>query len=196
MSRFFGFFFTLYLIGSIPSAYFAAKILKGKDIRRHGSGNVGATNAFRLLGKSAGVAVFTLDFLKGFLPVLICFRLKIETTAPDTWIWLAAAPVLGHVFTPFLGFKGGKGIATGAGVLLGLQPMLFVCAAGLWLVCFTFTRIVSFSSLVCLTPLPLLSYVLGYPATYLKLLIFLILLLTWTHRENIRRILSGTETKF
>lgn len=193
MTLFIGCFVVLFLIGALPTAYIVTRALSGKDIRQYGSGNVGATNAFRVLGKGPGIFVFAVDFLKGWLPVYVCFHSKIESVSPNVWIWLAVAPVLGHIFTPFLGFRGGKGIATGAGILLAIQPLLFVLAAGFWLLSFAMSRIASVSSLMALAPLPAAAWALKYPFSYVKILIFLAILLIWSHRSNIGRLLRGEE---
>src|SRR3989338_2661219 len=109
-------FVTSFFCGSIPFALIASK-MKGVDIRLHGSGNVGATNAWRVLGKKIGVIVFLADFLKGFLPVFIFDNTAVAHSSKLLILMIGASAILGHVFSPFLGFKGGKGVATGAGVL-------------------------------------------------------------------------------
>ena len=117
-----------FLAGSTPTAYLAGRSFKRIDIRQYGSGNVGATNAFRVLGKKIGAFVFIIDFLKGSLPVFFLpLLLPANHLDPkEAGLWIGTGAIAGHVFTPFLGFKGGKGIATGAGVLCGAFPFLFL----------------------------------------------------------------------
>lgn len=189
-SIFFGLFF---LIGSIPTAYLVGMASQDKDLRKLGSGNIGATNAFRILGKKAGFFVFAVDFLKGFLPILVTKHLFFGS---ENFVWLGAAPILGHVFTPFLGFKGGKGIATGAGVLLALGSDLFVLSLGVWaLICFIF-RIVSIASLVSSALLPIWAWMRGYSLNDILFLAALALLFFCTHRSNLERILTHRKSNF
>ncbi len=182
-----------YFLGSIPTAYLAGKI-KGIDIRQHGSGNVGATNAFRVLGRGTGIAVFVLDCLKGALPVWLFKASSVGALAPSsTVLAVGLAALLGHVFTPFLGFKGGKGIATGAGVLLAGFPGLFLIAMAVWVLLFQFTRIVSISSLGAAVALTVASFVLGYNLKTCLMAAGLTAFIFWTHRSNISRLVRGEE---
>lgn len=183
-------FTIFFLMGSIPTAYLAGKVLQGKDLRKFGSGNIGATNAFRVLGMNAGFFVFAVDFFKGFLPILITKPLFL---GHENLVWLTAGPILGHIFTPFLGFKGGKGVATGAGVLLALGPDLFAFSLGVWLLIFFIFRMVSVGSLVSSTLLPLWAWIRGYPIHEIFFISVLSVLLICTHRANIRRLLRGQE---
>src|SRR3989338_4435021 len=150
-----------YLIGSIPTAYIFGKWYKGIDIRQHGSGNAGATNVFRVLGKWPGIIVLTLDILKGIVAVVVIGDLFGLT---QVWpiILLGVAGVAGHNWTVFLNFKGGKGIATSLGVLIGLtikiaaiRPVLFMTVV-IWAVCFIVSGFVSLASIVAATILPIL----------------------------------------
>ena len=182
-----------YAAGSIPTAFLAGK-LKGVDIRKHGSGNVGATNAFRVLGKGPGIAVFAVDFLKGVLPVLL-FKMSSAGSLADSTQFLAvgAAALLGHVYTPFLGFKGGKGVATGAGMLAAGFPVLFLILLAVWVSVFTFTKTVSISSLGAALGLAVSSFVLGYKIETCLAFTALAGFIFWTHRSNIARIFKGEE---
>ena len=197
MKLFFWVLFT-FLCGSFPTAYFTARVLRGIDIRRYGSGNSGATNAFRVLGKGPGTFVFAVDFLKGTFPVALY---SIFGAAPDGFavpeiaVWVGFAGMLGHIFTPFLGFRGGKGIATGAGVLCGSFPHIFLIVIAVWILVFCLTRIVSISSLLALVALVLASAWLKVPASVLGLFILVLLLGIWTHRLNILRLLKAEEDK-
>ncbi len=184
---FFGLFF---LIGSLPTAFLVGKITQGKDLRTLGSGNIGATNAFRVLGKKAGFFVFAVDLAKGFLPV---FLAKSLYTGHENFTWLAAAPILGHIFTPFLGFKGGKGVATGAGVLLALRVDLFIFSLGVWALIFLSFRVASIASLIALSLLPIWAWVRGCSASEVLFLVTLAVLITWTHRSNLERLLKRKE---
>lgn len=184
------FFALFFLIGSLPTAFLVGKITQGKDLRKFGSGNIGATNAFRVLGKKAGFFVFIVDFLKGFLPIFITRSFFL---GHENFLWVAAAPILGHIFTPFLGFKGGKGIATGAGVLLAFHADLFIFTITLWIVVFIALRIVSLASLAALIPLPFLAWYRGNSSKEIVFYSLLCSLYLWTHRSNLGRILSGQE---
>lgn len=191
-----------YVAGATPFGYLVAKA-KGVDIRQHGSGNIGATNVIRVLGKKIGIPVFILDVLKGLLPV-VAARLWCSRSGLDaTWPMLLAAlgSVLGHNFTFWLGFKGGKGVATSAGVLLAVLPVALGVAVLLWLICFFTTRYVAVASIMAGISLPLTVLVQralgGGPALPLLGFATLIgLLAVWRHRSNIRRLREGTENRF
>jgi glycerol-3-phosphate acyltransferase PlsY len=182
-----------YLLGGIPFGYLAGRLVKGVDLRRVGSGNLGATNAIRQLGWGWGVAVFGLDLLKGWAAVALAQRLS-----GASWLPLAAglAAILGHSFTPYLGFRGGKGVATSAGVFLRLAPL----ATGLALLCFLVvmlaSRIVSLSSLTAASALPLLLLWREPDQPLLLAFAVLIGLFIWIrHRANLRRLLRGEEPR-
>ena len=181
-----------FFLGSFPTAYWIGK-LRGVDIREHGSGNVGATNAFRVLGRGPGGLVFLLDFLKGALPVFWFSVSPVPVFDPSAPLWVGLAAILGHVFTPFLRFKGGKGIATGAGVLLGWWPPFFFIGAGAWAVIFYFTRIVSVSSMGAAALLLLASFFLRPTPGVVVFFLLMAVFVFWTHRSNIRRLFKGEE---
>lgn len=182
-----------YFLGAVPTAYLAGR-LKGVDIRKHGSGNVGATNAFRVLGKGPGLAVFVLDFLKGAAPVWV-FQSTAQGSLADstTLLFIGLAALLGHVFTPFLGFKGGKGIATGAGVLAAGFPPLFAISLAVWGLLFVLSKTVSISSLGSVLALSVSSVVLGYNSKTVSVFLVLTAFIFWTHRSNITRLMKGEE---
>lgn len=191
-----------YGAGSTPFGYLVAKA-KGVDIRQHGSGNIGATNVIRVLGKKVGIPVFILDFLKGLLPVVVarfwCNRAGLDATWP--MLLAALGSVMGHNFTFWLGFKGGKGVATSAGVLLALLPLALGVALLCWVICFYATRYVAVASIVAGISLPLtvLGQRLFTGSPSLPLLGFATLiglLAVWRHRSNIRRLREGTENRF
>ncbi len=215
-----------YLLGSIPSAYVAGRALKGLDIRLHGSGNVGATNVFRVLGSGPGAAVLAFDIAKGWLAVVWVPTLGASAGSAQAWLsndplhqayWpclLGLVAVLGHTYTCFLNFKGGKGVATSAGVFLGLAPLATLGAVAVFGVIFAFTRTVSLGSLGAALALPILvrafkefrpynltpsladqfrpeSDPLARPVLWLAVALALVV---WVrHIPNIKRILAGTE---
>ena len=192
-----------YLLGSIPFGYLAGRLC-GVDIRTKGSGNIGATNALRVLGKKWGYAVFLLDFLKAWLPVKLALGWGIAlmvhpASAPGALAGLCA--LLGHSFPVWLGFKGGKGIASSAGVIVGLfsLPVFLICL-GLWLLLFTATRYVSVASIVASAALPVAVFTLYRPhrADWLGLTVSVVMaaLAIWRHRSNIVRLRAGTEPRF
>lgn len=187
-----------YLAGSIPFAYLAGRA-RGVDLRRHGSGNLGATNAVRVLGPAVGIPVFLADILKGFLPVVLLPRI-VPTNHP-TLLALAVgvAAIVGHVRPIFLlGRGGGKGVATATGVFLALAPLATVATFVVWLVVFAASRYVSLASLVSAVSLPVALVVLGRsprdPVFVAATLIALFVV--YTHRANIRRLRRGEEHRF
>lgn len=191
-----------YLLGSIPTGYVAGLWLKGLDIRKHGSGNMGATNVFRVLGKGPGTAVLLLDIFKGYLSVSWLPAL-LGPFGPGWTLAGGLAAVLGHNYTLWLGFKGGKGVATSAGVCLGLAPWATLTTLAVFGVVFSLTRMVSAGSLLASAALPLAMWYhaeRGEGSGGLGANLYLGLALTvfvWLrHLPNIKRILSGTENKF
>ncbi len=188
-----------YLFGSVPWAFIIGRI-NGIDIRKQGSGNVGATNVMRVLGRKWGILCFVLDFLKGLLPVL---AVKILTASPDDLVITAGlAAVAGHIWSVFLKFKGGKGMATGGGVLVGIAPYSFICTGLIWIIVFYSTRYVSAASVIAAAALPLSSFIFsktGLSPLSARFQIFLLVLAIVTiakHHGNIRRLINGTEHKF
>lgn len=178
-----------YFLGAVPFGYLIAKA-RGIDIRTVGSGNVGATNVLRALGKGPAFAVFVLDVGKGLVPALVGHALFHRT---EFAFAAGAAAVIGHSSSPFLGFKGGKGIATGLGVLIGSTPLVAAGAAGLFLLMMSATMIVSMSSVVgALSILPFGWFVGDPPALY-PAYAFFGLYLAWRHRSNFERVRQGTE---
>ncbi len=189
-----------YLVGSIPTGYLLGKS-RGLDIRQHGSGNIGATNVWRVMGYKWGLVAFASDFLKGFLPLFLVRTLCF----PEGSSWLVAlllvicglAAIIGHNYTPWLGFKGGKGIATSAGVLAALMPPVLGVALSLWIVVTLATRTVSIGSLAAAVVLaPAAAFF--YPGNWIYFGLATLAggLAVWRHRSNIQRLLAGTESKF
>jgi glycerol-3-phosphate acyltransferase PlsY len=190
-----------YLLGGVPTAYLAGRC-RGIDIRTQGSGNVGGTNALRVLGWKWGLPVMAVDVGKGYLATWLLPRLSFSPL-PGVYLAIAAGvgAVLGHIFSPYLGFRGGKGVATGAGMLLALIPgPVGICAAIFFLVAFG-TGIVSLGSLKAGAALPLVTWLWGrwvapVPPAVQWLTVALAGLVFWTHRSNIRRLLAGKENQF
>ena len=187
-----------YLAGSIPSAYIAGK-LRGVDLRKHGSGNLGATNVVRVLGAKIGAVVFIADLLKGFLPVY-SLPIYTETLRPELWALVyGAAAILGHVKPIFLlGKGGGKGVATASGVFLALAFVPMLIAEVAWIAVFYFTRYVSLASLVGAAVLPIAILAL-YREPQSPVFIASVIIsafVFWTHRANIGRLRRGEEHKF
>ena len=189
-----------YLVGSIPTAYIAGRLCKGIDIRQHGSGNVGATNAFRILGKIPGTIVLCIDVLKGVVAITLVgdvFGLD------QIWarVFLAVAAVIGHNWTIFLKFKGGKGIATSLGVLIGLtikisiiRPVLLITVS-IWVLIFLLSGFVSLASIVSAVFLPVLMLTFSQPLEVILLGVIFCIFVVFRHRPNIKRLLSGKESR-
>ena len=183
-----------YFVGAAPASYVAGW-LKGIDLRQQGSKNLGATNVYRVLGWRYALPVALFDVAKGAVPVLLFPR-----WGGDRWEWfpavLGAVAVLGHVFSPFVGFKGGKGVATAAGVFLALAPVAVAITLPVWAVSLWLTGYVSLSSLIAAITLPILVAVTQAGRPALVAAIALALMIVYTHRANIRRLLAGTESRF
>lgn len=184
-----------FILGSIPFGYLAGR-LRGIDIRKQGSGNIGATNVFRQVGTVFGLLVFLCDALKGFLPVFFGLQLGLVPVV------IGAGAVLGHIFTPFLRFRGGKGVSTASGVLLALAPLSFLSGMVVWLIAVLISSYASVASLAFALLLP--AFVAG--ARFLRLsegrienllfTVFIATVIIVTHRSNIRRLVKGEESKF
>ena len=181
-----------FLLGSIPFGYLIA-LFKGIDIRKYGSGNVGATNVARVLGKKYGIAVYILDFLKGFIPTLIA----VKNFGIESWVTTAVglSPILGHMFSPFLHFRGGKGVATSSGVLLALSPLLGFLALALWFVIYKKSGFVSLGSILSAFAVMYIAGSLGYPTNVLLLVGLVAVLVLVKHKSNVERLLEGRELR-
>ena len=194
-----------YLLGSFPSGLIVSRT-RGIDIREHGSGNIGATNVLRVLGKKWGYFVFGLDVLKGFAAVRIAFAIAHASSpeiAQPELVGVAGglACILGHTFSVWLRFRGGKGVATSAGVLLGLMPLAVVSVFAVWVILFQFTRYVSVASIGAAAALPffVMLYLRLDLLTGASLLPFSILIagvVVWRHRSNMKRLFQGKEQRF
>ena len=181
-----------YLLGSIPSGLWIGQYFFQKDIRQFGSGNLGSTNAFRVLGTKAGSIVLFCDVFKGFLAMILAMTVfKQESLSP---LWIASFAVLGHTFPLFASFKGGKAVATFAGMILAYQPLLLLYGLIIFLILLAITRMVSLTAMVTISLGVLLSLLFNdwvLTAFALDIDIFII----YRHRANIQRILNGTENK-
>jgi acyl-phosphate glycerol 3-phosphate acyltransferase len=203
-----------YIVGSIPTSIIAAKISRGLDIRQHGSGNAGGTNVLRVLGWKIGLGVILFDLFKGVIATIFVARLFWDPSLPFqnrtpfedftvVQIICGVAAILGHVWTLFAGFRGGKGVATGAGMLLALAPVEFAVAVVIFAAVFSSSRYVSRGSIAGAVAFPLTMFfrenifrvkIQGYH-TLIFFAIGTSLLLIYTHRENIKRLIKGTENK-
>ena len=187
-----------YLWGAVPSSYLAGKWSRGIDLRRHGSGNLGATNTFRVLGAKVAAPVMVFDILKGFLPVFLFARWD----EPAGWQWglaYGAAAIVGHVFPVYMGFKGGKGVATGAGVFLALAPLALGVALLTWLGVLKMTRMVSAASLAGAAVLALVLALAPPPDGHVEIRWLgwaIAAFVIFSHRANLRRIVRGEEPRF
>lgn len=190
-----------YLFGSLPTGYLVGKA-KGIDIRKSGSGNIGATNAFRLLGKKVGIFVLLTDALKGaaaclIVPVLVCALFKsMEPKAPILALVAGIGAILGHNYTCWLRFKGGKGIATSAGVLFALVPLAAATILAVWIVVFLLTRYVSLASILAAATLPFAAWFWNAKAGTVWVCAGVAALAIYKHRSNVQRLLNGTEHRF
>ncbi|MES2704502.1 MAG: glycerol-3-phosphate 1-O-acyltransferase PlsY [Bacteroidota bacterium] len=189
-----------YLIGSVPTAVWVSKLVFGLDIREHGSGNAGATNAFRILGTKAGCGVMLVDMLKGFLAVkLALFSSFASTSEPyvNLQIFLGLSAVLGHIFPIWAEFKGGKGIATLFGMILSIEPLVAVSLVAVFVAMLFLTRYVSLSSITASIAFPLLIVFIfnAHELSYRLFAIATAFLVVLTHHKNISRLLTGNENK-
>jgi glycerol-3-phosphate acyltransferase PlsY len=196
-----------YLVGSIPTSIIVGKILRGRDfdIRKEGSGNAGGTNVFRVLGWKPGITVMAIDVLKGVLATLLISQWKPFGHIPpnDTVLQILAglAAVCGHVWTIFAGFRGGKGVGTAGGMIIALYPIAALICFLIFIIVVFFTRYVSLGSIIAAVSLPILISLWPPPPPRdaEALIAFSLLvsgLIIYTHRSNIRRLLSGTENRF
>jgi glycerol-3-phosphate acyltransferase PlsY len=180
-----------YLLGATPTSYIAGKVGRGIDLREHGSKNLGATNVYRILGWKYAIPVALFDIAKGAVPVLLFSH--------PAWLTVAVggAAVLGHMFSPYVSFKGGKGVATAAGMFLALAPVAVLLAIVVWGLCLWLTGYVSLSSIVAVVTVPISVSLLqpGSPYTFWASVV-LVALIIFAHRRNIRRLLDGTENRF
>ena len=202
MIYFIGALVVAYFIGAIPTGYILGKLIKGIDIREHGSGNVGATNVFRTMGKIPGLIVFIIDFLKGFIVVtLIPFCLIKFFSDPVVfsygfmYLLLGISAISGHIWTIFLKFKGGKGVATTAGVIAGQSPVIFAVCFVIWITIFSVWRYVSLASIAAAISLPFFAVLSGKSLEFKIFCAIIAVLAVYSHRTNIKRLIQGNEKK-
>jgi acyl phosphate:glycerol-3-phosphate acyltransferase len=191
-----------YLLGSIPTGYLVARA-RHVDIRSLGSGNIGATNVFRTLGRTAGTFVLAVDFMKGFVACrfmaptitsLMLPHLPADSVQREIPLLIAAvAAILGHNYTCWLHFRGGKGIATSAGVLTALVPWALLIGVGVWITSFALFRYVSLASIAASVTLPIAVWLTGGSLTLILVTLGLAILAVYKHRSNIQRLIEGTE---
>ena len=185
-----------YLFGSFPSGYLAGKITKGIDIRSLGSGSTGATNVLRHIGKRAAITVFLIDVSKGILSILVAKYFLLN----DSWqVAIALSTLIGHIWPVWLNWRGGKAVATGLGIFLGLSWQVGLATLGIFLLVITLFKIVSLASITASLALPLIMFlsfsnsIISLP--YLTISLLAMILVIWRHRENILRLLKGKEPK-
>lgn len=190
-----------FFIGSLPVGVIVGKLMRGIDIRDYGSGNIGATNVLRTLGLGPAIVVFIGDTLKGFVPVLLAMRTIKGSHEPYIVVVAGILAVVGHSVSPFLKFKGGKGVATSLGMIIGMHPIIAGIGFGVWVLLVAITRYVSIASIIAPFSVPVLMHfsptLFGYPVPREYGIIALIasLLILFRHRSNIKRLLNGTEPK-
>ncbi|HCX73817.1 MAG TPA: acyl-phosphate glycerol 3-phosphate acyltransferase [Candidatus Cloacimonas sp.] len=192
-------FIAAYLIGSFPTSFVMGKLIRGLDIRQYGSGNVGATNALRVLGTKIGLFTLLVDIGKGFLTIFLVRKLLPEASNLF-FIGIGLTTILGHIFSIFLKFKGGKGVATSAGVFLALTPLALALAFAVFVIVVAITHYVSLGSILAAITLLVTELVINLKNSFsqLELLIFVFivaLFIITMHRSNITRLLAGNENK-
>ncbi|MBN2011083.1 glycerol-3-phosphate 1-O-acyltransferase PlsY [candidate division KSB1 bacterium] len=193
-----------YLVGSIPTSIIFSKLFRGIDIREHGSGNAGGTNAWRILGWKLGLSVMLIDIAKGIVATVLIAKIRVDQPAMSgdlIQIFAGLSAIIGHIWTVFAGFRGGKGVGTGAGMIIGIYPLAaLVCLIVFGLTLFL-SRIVSVSSMISAISLPITLAVLRFglqrPVSDVMLYFgaLIALLIVFTHRSNIKRLLKGEENK-
>ena len=181
-----------YLLGSMPNGYLAGRWLKGIDLRQCGSGSTGATNVLRNVGKGPALVVFLLDVGKGALTVLLT-----KSFGLNDWVQVLAglAALAGHIWPMWLGWKGGKAVATGLGMFLGLAWPVGLACFGLFMAVISLSRIVSLSSVIAAIGLPVLMVISGNSSAYVVVSLVASMLVLWRHRSNIERLITGTEPR-
>ncbi len=185
-----------YLFGSFPSGYLAGRIVKGIDIRSLGSGSTGATNVLRHIGKRAAIAVFLLDLFKGVLSILLAKYLLLN----DSWqVAIGLSTLIGHIWPIWLNWKGGKAVATGLGIFLGLSWQVGLATLGIFIIMIALFRIVSLASLSAALALPLIMFLSfstsNFSLPFLIISLLAMTLVVWRHRENIVRLIKGKEPR-
>ncbi|MCR5176577.1 MAG: glycerol-3-phosphate 1-O-acyltransferase PlsY [Anaerovibrio sp.] len=181
-----------YIIGSIPNGLILGKAVWGVDLREHGSKNIGATNAWRTIGRAAGISIFALDLLKGVIGAAMGLY---AVATPLAGVLCGILVVVGHSWSMFLGFKGGKSVATGLGVLVMLMPQIAGIVFLVWLAIVFVTRYVSLGSIIGAAFVPVLAYIFSQPVEYLVFGLLAAVFIIYRHKANISRLMNGTESK-
>lgn len=184
-----------YLLGSVPFALVIGRGLYHVDVREAGSGNIGTTNVFRVLGKGPGILVFIGDLAKGFIPVFLATRFVDQDQAALVAVLAAGAAIAGHTWPVYLRFHGGKGVATGGGTILALMPLLFLVAFAVFWAALLITRYVSVSSLTAVTFLAVAVFVTSQPLPYIVFTLAGAAVIFYAHRSNLARLSRGTENR-
>lgn len=184
----------IYLIAAIPSGVVLARVMGYEDVRDKGSGNIGATNVYRVAGKLPGVLTLVGDILKGFLPLLAC-KTWLAPTPAQLGIACATA-IVGHCYPVYLKFRGGKGIATALGIFLAISPTAVLGAAIVFGVTVAITRFISLGSVLAAMSAPFLVLMLSEPQPIFLATLFIAALIIWRHRSNIKRLMDGSENRF
>lgn len=184
----------VYLIAAIPTGVVLSRLMGSEDIREKGSGNIGATNVYRVAGKTAGVLTLLGDMLKGLLP-LLAIKTWLNPTPEQLGIASAVA-IVGHCYPVYLKFKGGKGVATALGIFLVLSPQAVGGALIVFIAAVALTRFISLGSVLAAMSAPLLILMLDHPQAIFLATLFIAALVVWRHRTNIKRLMDGTENRF
>ncbi len=193
---------TAYVLGSIPNALWVGKVFKGIDVREHGSKNTGSTNAARVLGAKLGILTLALDIVKGSIPVILALIMRadlignVANISNIDAILIGVSAIIGHSFSIFMKFKGGKAVATTVGVFIVLVPKALLLAAVVFFAVFLLTRYVSLSSMIGAVSLPIFIYLLYGNIPYTVFGGIIAILIIIRHKSNIERLINGTETKF
>ena len=181
-----------YLLGSVPAGFILG-LRSGIDVRESGSGNVGATNVARVVGKRQGILTLIADTAKGFVPVILAMQLGASLAAI---VLVGTAAFVGHLYPIFLKFKGGKGVATALGVFLGVAPIATLVLMALFAATALTSRIVSLSSIVAAVAAPVVFWLFYHPPLVIGMAAFIAVAITWRHRANIQRLMNGSEPRF
>jgi len=184
--------FLAYIVGAIPNGLIIGKMIWGVDLREHGSHNIGATNAWRTLGKAAGFSIFLLDLFKGVFGVFIASK---TAGTPEMLVLGGILAIVGHSWSVFLKFKGGKGVATGLGVILSLMPIPTAIIFLVWFVIVKITGYVSLGSIVAAALVPVLAWFYSQPQAFIYFGVIAAVFIIYRHKTNIERLLNGTESK-
>ena len=183
-----------YLIGAIPSGVILTRLFGGEDVRKAGSGNIGATNVYRVAGRKLGILTLVGDCLKGVIPVLLATKVFELSVAHIALVALAA--FLGHCYPIYLGFKGGKGVATALGIFLVLSPLSILCVLGVFVLVLYLWRFISLASITAAATVPFLVLFFERSSPLFVATLIIASIVIWRHRDNISRLRSGTENRF